>query len=242
MNGQAHIYWTLMEWRMNDPSVDSYCERHHIIPRCFGGDDSKENVVRLGVSEHVYAHTLLPSMYQGKQRAKMAFALWRMIHGRQGAIINMTLEERDAYAAEHRRACSIRTTGRKHRDETRAKMSASSMGRPNNLSNDARGKLADAAKARFSGKPKSDEHREKIASALTGKPRENRHNRDPEKIRKTADKHRGMKRSAEARAKMSESAKGRVPWNKGITKNTSRMNMKSSPNEDLSVLVDSLRE
>lgn len=52
------------------------------------------------------------------------------------------------------------------------------------------------------GQKKSAEHVDKI-------------NRNPEKIRKTAEKHRGMKRSTEARMKMSISAKKRGPTNKG---------------------------
>lgn len=74
--------------------------------------------------------------------------------------------------------------------------------------------IGDASK-RFLGVPKSDEHKIKISEALTGIKRENPQNKDPEKIRKTAEKHRGMKRSEEARKKMSEKKKGRPAHNKG---------------------------
>lgn len=52
-------------------------------------------------------------------------------------------------------------------------------------------------------KKKSKEHVDKV-------------NRNPEKIRKTAEKHRGMKRSEETRKKMSLAAKRRPPVNKGL--------------------------
>lgn len=42
-------------------------------------------------------------------------------------------------------------------------------------------------------------------------------NKNPEKIRKTAEKHKGMKRSLESRQKMSEAKKDYVPWNAGKT-------------------------
>ncbi|MBT6469748.1 MAG: hypothetical protein HOK52_00625 [Candidatus Marinimicrobia bacterium] len=75
--------------------------------------------------------------------------------------------------------------------------------------------LAISAKERFSGVPKTQEHRKKISDALVGISRRNPQNTDPEKIRKTAEKHKGMKRSAEAKKKMSLAAKARGPNNKG---------------------------
>jgi hypothetical protein len=58
---------------------------------------------------------------------------------------------------------------------------------------------------RFKGIPKTQDHRDKIAAAHIGKehPWQNKINKNPEKIRKTAEKHRGMKRSAETKAKQS---------------------------------------
>lgn len=68
---------------------------------------------------------------------------------------------------------------------------------------------------RFKDKPKSEEHRRKISEGLKGIKRENPQNKDPEKIRKTAEKHRGMKRSDEAKEKMSLAKKGKSAKNKG---------------------------
>lgn len=53
----------------------------------------------------------------------------------------------------------------------------------------------------------SEERRKKISKTLTGKKRNNPQNKDPEKIRKTAETHRGMKRSEQAKKNMSEAAK-----------------------------------
>ena len=40
-----------------------YCERHHVVPRCMGGDNSVENLVWLTASEHYVAHQLLVKMH-----------------------------------------------------------------------------------------------------------------------------------------------------------------------------------
>ena len=66
MNYQK-IYDQLIEKRRQQPLIKKsrkdkdyqYCEKHHIIPRCFGGDDSKDNLVNLTAREHYIAHVLI---------------------------------------------------------------------------------------------------------------------------------------------------------------------------------------
>lgn len=59
--------------------------------------------------------------------------------------------------------------------------------------------------------PKSERHKQKIRNAMIGRdcPWMQDVNKDPEKIRKTAEKHTGMKRSEEACKNISESLKGK---------------------------------
>lgn len=75
------------------------------------------------------------------------------------------------------------------------------------------------ARERFSGVPKSEETRLKIKLALTGKAKSQDHinkiNKNPDKIEKTAKKHRGMKRSSETRKNISAAKMGKPPHNKG---------------------------
>ena len=40
-----------------------YYEKHHIVPRCLGGKDNKENLVFLTAREHFIAHKLLAEIY-----------------------------------------------------------------------------------------------------------------------------------------------------------------------------------
>lgn len=56
-------------------TIDGYFEKHHIIPRSFGGNDSKTNLVNLTAREHYVAHALLWKMkFAGVHGSKMAFA------------------------------------------------------------------------------------------------------------------------------------------------------------------------
>lgn len=63
--------------------------------------------------------------------------------------------------------------------------------------------------------PKSSEHRLKISNSHLGKRCANLHNKDPVKIAKTAEKHRGMKRSAENKKNMSIARKKMIQDNGG---------------------------
>jgi len=61
-----YLYLELMELgkqREADKSKDQYYEIHHILPKSKGGDNSKENLVRLTVREHVLSHILLYLAY-----------------------------------------------------------------------------------------------------------------------------------------------------------------------------------
>jgi NUMOD3 motif len=62
MNYQK-IYNNLIS-RANSRIVEDYVEKHHIIPRCLGGTDSKENIVNLYPEEHYLAHLLLCKLKQ----------------------------------------------------------------------------------------------------------------------------------------------------------------------------------
>jgi hypothetical protein len=55
---------------------DEYHERHHIIPKCMGGTDDKENLIDLLAREHFVAHRLLA--IENPENEKLAYALWCM--------------------------------------------------------------------------------------------------------------------------------------------------------------------
>ena len=57
---------------------DNYYEKHHIIPRSIGGNDSKENLVLLTAREHYICHWLLIKFTFGINKSKMVYAFNQM--------------------------------------------------------------------------------------------------------------------------------------------------------------------
>jgi hypothetical protein len=49
-----------------------YGENHHIIPKCLGGNNKKENLVKLTAKEHWLIHLLLVEIYQNNPKLKLA--------------------------------------------------------------------------------------------------------------------------------------------------------------------------
>ena len=67
--------------RAKTRTLDSYTEKHHIVPRCMGGTDDEENLVRLTPEEHYLAHQLLIKIYNGNYKLVKAASM--MIPNRQ---------------------------------------------------------------------------------------------------------------------------------------------------------------
>ena len=65
MNYQAH-YDKLIA-RGKRTLIHGYREKHHIVPRCMGGDNSEDNLVYLTAEEHYVAHQLLVKIYPNEK-------------------------------------------------------------------------------------------------------------------------------------------------------------------------------
>jgi hypothetical protein len=79
MNYQK-IYNQIVE-RAKNRQLEDYKERHHVIPRCLGGDNNKENLVELTAREHFLCHRLLCEIYPNNH--KLWYALFLMAIGKQ---------------------------------------------------------------------------------------------------------------------------------------------------------------
>ena len=79
MNYQK-IYNQIIE-RAKTRQLEGYKENHHIIPKCIGGLDIKENLVELTAREHFLCHRLLCKIYP--KESKLIWALWLMAIGKQ---------------------------------------------------------------------------------------------------------------------------------------------------------------
>jgi hypothetical protein len=55
------IYNRIISNRKANP-YNGYVEEHHVIPRCLGGTDEKNNLVKLRAKEHFICHLLLTRM------------------------------------------------------------------------------------------------------------------------------------------------------------------------------------
>jgi len=110
---------------------DTYIEKHHIIPRSLGGDNSATNLAKLTAREHFICHWLLTKMWLkgSKEWSKMINALNGMRaggknHGRYySKITSRVFENIRIYISENRK-------GKKHSKETCLKMSKSKKGKP----------------------------------------------------------------------------------------------------------------
>lgn len=208
---------------------DQPYEMHHIVPRCMGGTNHKENLVLLTPREHYVAHWLLYKSSVGKLRAKLAYAFFKMCCNNNNQRRTVTSRMFDTA----RKAIAVSCRGenspwfnRKHTPESKQRLREQRLGSKNGMFgvepwNKGKTKETDHAlrekslrwqekRARgeythldhprewseesrekisrlFKGKPKSEEHKRKLSLSQTGR------KRDPEAVRRSADKRRGIK-------------------------------------------------
>lgn len=118
-------YNLLIETRKNLVR-DCYTENHHIIPKCYGGSDSPDNIVRLSAREHFVAHWLLWRANRDKKSASMFNAMLRASKGQK------RYKSSRGYK-EAREAIRVTGKGVKLSDTHRAKIKANNArtGKPN---------------------------------------------------------------------------------------------------------------
>lgn len=70
-------YENLIKTRFNRKKKKGvYYEKHHIVPKCLGGSNKKENIIHLTAREHYIAHWLLYRMRPYSNG--VSFAFWKM--------------------------------------------------------------------------------------------------------------------------------------------------------------------
>jgi hypothetical protein len=156
MNYQR-VYNQIIE-RTQNRKLEGYKENHHIIPKCLGGTNEKENLIELTAREHFLCHRLLVEIYPNKS---LKYALWLMSIGKQQKYkhkINSRLYE---YL---KKEYSQMLTGKKHSEETKQKMSESSKGIKK--SEETKQKMSESRKGHSMY---TDEWREKIRQGNLGR-------------------------------------------------------------------------
>ena len=61
--------------RAKNRQLKGYGENHHIVPKCLGGSNKKENLVRLTAKEHWIVHLLLVEIYPNYPKLKLAIKM-----------------------------------------------------------------------------------------------------------------------------------------------------------------------
>jgi hypothetical protein len=155
MNYQG-IYDQIID-RAKKRKLEGYKEKHHIIPRCLGGSNKKENLIELTAREHFICHRLLNYIHPGNR--SLIFASWMMsnLQSEQRSF-KVSARTYEQLKKEHSIAKSEIRTGAVMLQKTRDKISAT---------NKRIGKKPPSHK----GVAKSDEHKEKIRQIRTGIPR-----------------------------------------------------------------------
>lgn len=67
------IYNAIIEKARLRNELDIYFEKHHIIPKSLGGEDTEENLVKLTFKEHFICHRLLTKIYPKENKMHYAF-------------------------------------------------------------------------------------------------------------------------------------------------------------------------
>lgn len=155
-----NIYNQLMMKRMKTPSTAEYTERHHVVPRCMGGNDTSDNLVELSAKEHYVAHHLL---YKHYRTSKLAHAWFMMLLCDPNQKRFFTAKQHEAATNAHKRALSETMKGRgnhfygkTHTDKAKRKISEANKGRVK-----SKAEILNWTE-KVASKPKSAEHKSKI--------------------------------------------------------------------------------
>jgi hypothetical protein len=200
--------------RARSRTLAGYCERHHVLPRCMGGDDAPGNIVELTPEEHYVAHQLLVKIHP--DIGGLAYAAMAMSKHCTGNKPYGWLRRRHGLAIkgvplppEHRAKIALAKRGQKLSTETKAKIAATKFGKkngPRSLATRAKMSAAQLGNTHGLGKKQSPETiAKRVASlratlcsrTLTAEQRE-----------RMAAAQRGKRASAEAREKMSRARLG----------------------------------
>ena len=149
MNYQR-IYDQLID-RAKTRKLKGYKERHHIVPKCIGGDNSISNLVYLTAREHFIAHKLLCEIYPSNKGIRLAY--WAMVNWnssknqREYKVLSRDYERLRLEVIEIIRETQLNRVHTPHSVETKQKISNAHI-----------------------GKKKSKEHLENLSKSLKGKP------------------------------------------------------------------------
>lgn len=188
-------------------NTDTRYEIHHIIPRSLGGKDTADNLVKLTLREHFLAHKLLVKIKQGKEKSLMLQAIYMMSNTR-GIKLSSRMYSEAKLNWINMSSNKIVTY------ETKQKISMTQI----QLWNDQqyKNKMIKIFNSFEYFEKKSESIKNWIKNnEASHKQRMDKINKNPEKIKKTAEWHRGKKRPKETCDKISAKINERIELNGG---------------------------
>jgi hypothetical protein len=159
--------------RARNRTLTGYTERHHVIPRCLGGTNDKENLVKLTAREHYIIHKLLVELYPNS--TKLIYAYWMMSRNVSNSKYSRDycVSSRDYERSKQlfSNTSSKHQRGKKLSEEHKKKLSAAAKNRKTRIpikhSIETKQKLSSLWK----GTTRSEEDRKKISEGQLGKKR-----------------------------------------------------------------------
>jgi hypothetical protein len=146
-NKYTRIYYEIVERaKIRELGTNVYKEKHHVIPRSIGGDNSKQNIVALTAREHFICHWLLVKMTYGKEKRSMSHALRMMLAVNPARHPGRYIPNSKKYELI-KKIANEASKGRPCSTETREKIRQGNLRRPL-ASEETRAKLSAAAKRR----------------------------------------------------------------------------------------------
>jgi hypothetical protein len=117
------IYDTICERGKNKRNLGVYVEKHHIIPKCMGGDDSQENLTILTYREHFIAHRLLCAIYKEHRGVNYAFLCMLRKQPTGERILNSRMVEviKKKYKSFKKMYCTLPSPGKSQKSRDAAK-------------------------------------------------------------------------------------------------------------------------
>ena len=175
-NKYSRYYFNIINAAKSRLINSGYTEKHHIIPKSLGGNNSKDNLVILTAKEHFICHLLLTKMTEGKDNQKMLYAAWAMSNQKRPTQERYTINSKtyENLRKQHSIISSISqknkigpNRGKKLSIETKEKMSKVAKGRkPTPQAIEAAIKSRKGIPPSNKGKPMSQEQKDKIRKAM----------------------------------------------------------------------------
>lgn len=97
--------------RARNRTIDGYTEKHHITPKCLGGDDTSDNLVELTAREHFICHKLLA--YMNPNNTKLWYAYNMMLTNGKGQDRKYNITSREYQELKENLLPSRRIRGKK---------------------------------------------------------------------------------------------------------------------------------